>query len=136
MTARKRSSSASVSDYIAGLPEGLRAEVEALRRVILSAAEGIGEEVKWNAPSFHAGEHFATMRLKGKVPLQLILHLGAKKSIIPRSSIEDPTGLLEWLGPDRACVSFTELGEVNARASALQAILRQWLQHVPGRDPS
>lgn len=134
MTTRKSSNPASVADYIAGLPEPLRSEVEALRGVIRSAADGIGEEVKWNAPSFCMSEHFATMRLNGKVPLQLILHLGARKNFIPRGAIEDPTGLLRWLGPDRACVDFASPGAVAARASALQAIVRQWLRHVPVRS--
>lgn len=132
MPNRKPSSSASVADYIAALPQPLRAEVEALRKVILSSAKGIGEEIKWNAPSFHVGEHFATMRLRGKVPLQLILHLGAKsKATIPRDAIADPSGLLQWLGPDRACIEFVEPGEVAARARALKAILGQWVKFVP-----
>lgn len=133
MAIRKSSSAPTVAQYIAGLPEPLRAEVEALRRVILSAADGIGEEVKWNAPSFHAGEHFATMRLRGKVPLQLILHLGARKSAIPRDAIQDPSSLLKWLGPDRACVDFAQPGAVAAAAGAIQAIVRQWVLHVPTR---
>ena len=101
--------------------------------MVRSAAESIGEELKWNAPSFHAGEHFATMRLNGKPPLQLILHLGAKKSAMPAGAIDDPEGLLRWLGPDRACVGFAGPGAVAARADALRAILRQWLPHVPAR---
>lgn len=133
MASRKSSSSVTVAEYIAGLPASLRSEVETLRRAILSAADRIEEEVKWNAPSFRVGEHFATMRLNGKVPLQLILHLGAKKSFVPRGDIEDPAGLLQWLGPDRACIGFAEPGAVAARASALQAIVRQWVRHVPAR---
>lgn len=134
MVTRKSAAAVSVADYINGLSEPLRTEVEALRQVILSAAEGIGEEVKWNSPSFYLGEHFATMRLNGKVLLQLILHLGAKKGAsIPQAAISDPAGLLKWLGPDRACVEFSGPGTVVGRASALQAIISQWLQHVGAR---
>jgi hypothetical protein len=133
MAIRKIASTPSVAQYIAALPEPLRAEVETLRRVILNAADGIGEEVKWNAPSFHAGEHFATLRLRGRVPLQLILHLGVRKSAIPRDAIQDPSSLLKWLGPDRACVDFAEPGAVAAAAGAIQAIVRQWVRYVPAR---
>jgi hypothetical protein len=73
------------------------------------------------------------MRLNGKVPLQLILHLGAKKSSLPPGAIEDPTGVLQWLGPDRACISFAKTGAVAAKAAALQAIVCQWVRHVPAR---
>ena len=130
---RKSPSAGSVADYIAGLPMPLREDVEALRCAILASVDSIGEEIKWNAPSFYSGEHFATMRLNGKVPLQLILHLGVKKSAIARDSIEDPEGVLQWLGPDRACISFLSPGSVAARVAAVQHIVRQWVHHVPAR---
>ena len=129
----RKSPAGSVADYIAGLPLPLREDVEALRCAILASGDGIGEAIKWNAPSFHAGEHFATMRLNGKVPLQLILHLSAKKSSIARDSIEDPEGLLQWLGPDRACISFPRPGSVAARVPPVRHIVRQWVQHVPAQ---
>lgn len=134
MGTRKLSSAGSVADYIAGLPQPLRKDVELLRSAILASASGIGEEIKWNAPSFYTGEHFATMRLRGKVRLQLILHLGSKKSAIPRDSIDDPEELLQWLGPDRACISFPDPGSVGARVASVQHIIRQWVQHVPARS--
>jgi len=62
----------SVSKYLSNLPHSLQSEIEALRRIILGVPDGIGEEVKWSVPSFFTGEHFATMRLKGKVPVQMI----------------------------------------------------------------
>lgn len=133
MATRKAAPAASVTEYIARLGEPLRSEVEALRQVVLGVANGIGEEVKWNAPSFRMGQHFATLRLNGKVPLQIILHLGAKKSSLPQSAIDDPAGLLQWLGPDRACVGFAKPGAVAAQASALRAIVRQWVRYVPVR---
>lgn len=133
MASRKSPSTNSVADYIDGLAPPLRDDVEALRGAILASANGIGEEIKWNAPSFYTGEHFATMRLNGKVPLQLILHLGAKRSFIARDSIEDPAGLLQWLGPDRACISFPAPGSVAARTASVQHIVSQWVQHVPAR---
>lgn len=120
-----------VEAYIAALDHPLRPDIEALRRLILSIDASVGEEVKWNSPSFHAGEHFATMRLNGREPLQLILHLGAKKACMPDGAIEDASGLLRWLGPDRACVTFIAPGQVQAREDALRAILQQWIRHVP-----
>jgi hypothetical protein len=131
---RKPPSAVSIADYIAGLASPLREDVESLRGAILEAAEDIGEEIKWNAPSFFTGQHFATMRLNGKVPLQLILHLGVKKSSIDCDSIRDPDGLLQWLAPDRACISFSAPGSVAARLPAVQDIIRQWVQHVPARS--
>lgn len=135
MSKRRSTSTISIADFIAGLASPLRDDVESLRCAILASADGIGEEIKWSAPSFFTGEHFATMRLNGKVPLQLILHLGARKSSIARDSIRDPDGLLQWLGADRACIDFPALGSVAARLPAVQDIIRQWVQHVPARAP-
>ncbi len=78
MGTRKVKSTQTVDALLAGLEHPRLADIEELRGVVLSASDGIGEEVKWNSPSFHTGGHFATMRLYGKVPVQLILHLGAK----------------------------------------------------------
>ncbi|WP_126941892.1 hypothetical protein [Xanthomonas sp. BRIP62409] len=87
MATRTLATKFSVPDYINNLAKPLQSEVQQLRVVILGVAVGIGEEMKWNASSFFLGEHFATIRLRGKVPSQLILHLGAKKGAsIPKAA--------------------------------------------------
>ena len=134
MGTRKAKSAQSVDELLAGLDHPLRTDIDGLRRAVLSTSDSISEEVKWNSPSFYTGEHFATMRLNGKVPIQLILHLGAKKASLPSGAVQDPEGLLQWLGPDRACLDFSEPGDVGRRTGALKAILRQWIQHVPARS--
>ncbi len=123
--------SESVQAYITRLQHPLLDDVIALRKLILLADRSIGESIKWNAPSFYTTVHFATMRLSGKPPLQLILHLGAKKQVMPTGAIADPDSLLTWLGPDRACVSFPTVGSVAAKRGQLTAILKQWIRQVP-----
>lgn len=130
---RKGKAAHSVDKLVADMNHPLERDIQELRQVVRSASDGIGEEVKWNSPSFYTGEHFATLRLNGKVPIQPILHLGVRGGKIPVDTIQDPSGLLRWLGPDRACINFTESGDVHKRAGAVQAILRQWIQHVPAR---
>ena len=71
--------STAVDALINKLDHPLIAEIRALRELILGVDPKIAEEIKWNSPSFYTTEHFATLRLNGKPPLQLILHLGAKK---------------------------------------------------------
>lgn len=41
-----------VAAYIAGMKHPLRQVVKDLRRIILSVDTEIGEEIKWNAPTF------------------------------------------------------------------------------------
>ena len=128
---KKSAGTPSVDAYLATLDHPRLPDILALRALIRDLDPAIGEEIKWNAPSFFTTEHFATMRLVGKPPLQLILHLGAKKQTMPGGAIDDPSKLLTWLGPDRACINFDEEGAVTAHRDALQAVVRQWLTHVP-----
>ena len=119
-----------VEAFLAALDHPLKREVVALRRILLGVDPAISEEIKWNAPSFRTTQHFATMQLRSKDAVRLILHLGAKKRALPREAIADPHGLLEWLGPDRAIASFRGAAELAAGEAALVAIVRQWLRHV------
>ena len=63
----------------------------------------------------------------------VVLHLGARSQSqgAPRASIDDPTGLLEWRGPDRATVTFADRADIAARQDVFVAVLRQWLAFVP-----
>lgn len=105
--------------------------IEALRRVIVRTDPAIREGIKWNAPSFRTGEWFATTHLRAKSGIALILHLGAKVRGAPTPEIDDPARLLEWLGKDRARITFADVAAVDAAGPALERILRQWIRHVP-----
>ncbi|MEQ1612074.1 MAG: hypothetical protein ABL904_04925 [Hyphomicrobiaceae bacterium] len=54
----------------------------ALRKVILGADPSISDGVKWNAPSFCTTEYFATINLRAKAGVEVILHFGAKRNRI------------------------------------------------------
>jgi hypothetical protein len=68
-----------VDAFLKSIDHPFEKEILALRQIILGAAPGIGEGIKWNAPSFQTSEYFATFHLRAKDCVQLILHLGAKK---------------------------------------------------------
>ena len=123
-----------VDDLINGLDHPLIPEIRALRDLILGVDTAIREEIKWNSPSFYTTEHFATMRLNGKPPLQLILHLGARKQSIPAGAIEDPQGILKWLGPDRAVVNLPTSDAFAHTRESLAAVIHQWLEYVPAAN--
>ena len=67
---------------------------------------GIEEGVKWNSLSFRTrggqGEWFATVNLREKQGVGLILRFGAKKNALSETgvAIADPAGLLRWLAKD------------------------------------
>ena len=121
-----------VEAFLAALEHPQKAEILALRRVVLGADPRISEGIKWNAPSFRTSEDFATFHLRARGGVQLILHFGAKKreGKSPRAAIADPESLLEWLGPDRASVRFRDEKEIASRRSAFRKVVRQWIAHV------
>lgn len=115
---------ASVEDYLASLTEDRRAEVNALRELVLDAEPELVEIVKWNSPNFTlAGEDRLTINAAGKGPVRLILHLGTQiaedKAAAPTFA-GDPLGLLTWHSNIRASLV---LGD---RDAAL-AVVRAWL---------
>ena len=64
--------------------------------------------------------------------MQLVLHLGAKPraDATVRLAVSDPDGRLEWKSPDRATLTVRDAEDAAARAPALTAIVRTWLQHL------
>ncbi|HEV2735311.1 MAG TPA: DUF1801 domain-containing protein [Longimicrobiaceae bacterium] len=121
-----------VESFLAALDHPFKPEILALRQVILGAAPGIAEGIKWNAPSFRTSEWFATFHLRARDGVQVILHLGAKKrdDLAGVAAIADPEGLLEWLAVDRASTKFRDLADIEARGPAFTAIVREWIRHV------
>lgn len=120
-----------VDAFVASLVHPHKPEILALRAIVLKAHPSIREGIKWNSLSFHTSEYFATVHLRAKDGVQLILHLGAKKRDgSARLAIADPQGLLEWLAPDRASVKFRDAREVAEKQKAFTAVIRQWVAHV------
>ena len=131
-TPRKASEPADVDTFLASLDHPHKPEILALRQIILDADPGIAEGIKWNAPSFRTSEYFATMHLRAKNGVQLILHFGAKKraELDAGGKIADPESILEWLAVDRAVAKFRDLQDIAAKRAAFTSVIRQWIAHV------
>jgi hypothetical protein len=121
-----------VDEFMRGLEHPFKPLVQHLRDVILGADPSIAEGVKWNAPSFRTTEYFATTNLRAKAGVGLILHLGAKVRELAEGAvaIDDPMGLLKWLGKDRAMVEFADHDRLDESKAELIAVLRQWITYV------
>ena len=118
-----------VEAFLALLKHPLEPEIRAIRSIILGADPTIAEGIKWNAPSFHTTEDFATIHLRGKTGVQVVMHLGVKtrSDTRARETIADPAALLEWRGADRATVTFVDLQDVKRKAKAFAEIVRRWI---------
>ena len=120
-----------VESFLSALDHPRKAEIQALRKIILAVDRRISEGIKWNAPSFRTEEYFATFHLRAKEGVQVILHRGAKKREpgTEGPAVADPDSLLEWLAADRALVRFSDRKDITAKRAAFTEILRQWITH-------
>lgn len=134
MSAPKKATAREAGDaeaFLASLQHPRKTEILALRRIILAADPAIADGVKWNSLSFRTADWFATVHLRAKDGVQLILHLGARhKDNTARLAIPDPRNLLQWLADDRATVRFADLNDVGAKRAAFAQVVRQWIRHV------
>jgi hypothetical protein len=130
--ASKTDTSAAVDDLLLTLNHPATPEIQALRAVICAVDPSIMEGVKWKAPSFRVDEYFATINLREKSGVGVVLHFGARVRDVAAGpeSIVDPDRLLKWLAQDRALVKFANLDDIASRQGAFQAVLRQWIRHV------
>jgi hypothetical protein len=121
----------SVDDFLARLEHPRKAEIDALRALILRADERVREEIKWNAPSFYIDDHFATFKLRPLDTVQVVLHTGARVRPDAKAiAIEDPAGLLKWAAPDRCVATFSDMVAVDAGRAAFTSIVRQWIAQL------
>jgi len=120
-----------VDEFMASLRHPLKAEIEAVRAIVLGADKRIHEGVKWNAPSFFIEEHFATFKLHPPQAVQVVFHTGAKaKSDSKQMNINDPAGLLKWVAKDRCLATFADMPEIESKAPALKSIVKQWIGQI------
>jgi len=131
-TSTKPSGTDKVDAYMRKLKHPLAEVVEALRRTILNTDGEIGEEIKWNAPTFfYTGEmkpfnpkeykrYIVVFNLYQKDCVRLVFPSGAK--------INDTSGLLEGDYADgRRLAFFHNVAEVGSKRKALQRAIKRWL---------
>ncbi len=126
-----KSAAVSVDALLAARAHPLDAELQTLRRIIVEADPRIRESVKWNAPSYAIGEHFATFNLRRDDRLQIILHCGAKKRATQLEvRIDEPALKLQWQDSDRALLELRTMDEIERSRAAILNVLRQWIAQV------
>jgi len=116
-----------VDAFLDELDHPLVDDVRSLRLAILSLPVGVGEQVKWKAPSFtHGGVDRVTFNLRPTDRLQLVLHRGARV----RHDTEDFTfrddGLVEWVTTDRGTVTLVP-AELPSRSPAVLELVSRWV---------
>lgn len=121
-----------VAAYLSALEHPLKKELALICKDILGISPEIHEGIKWNAPSFRTKDWFATVNVHAKGSIRIILHNGAKVKASAKTglAIDDPAGLLTWLGKDRCLVTFDSAQDVKAKRSAFKAVVKSWVSQL------
>jgi len=132
-TSTKPSEPDQVNAYMAKLKHPLADVLEALRQVILKTDASIGEEIKWNAPTF-----FYTGAMPQSNPKEykrvLVVSNVFKRDCIRlvfwgAGNVKDTSGLLTGDYTDgRRLAGFYDLKDVRSKEKALKNILKQQLK--------
>jgi len=123
-----------VTAYIQKLDPTLAEVVEALRQIILDTDREIGEQIKWNSPSFiftGAMKPFNPKEYKSDIVV-INIHKGYALLIFPTGArVKDKYGLLEGDFKDgRRLAKFYNMEDVIAKAKALKMVILEWLSQV------
>jgi uncharacterized protein YdhG (YjbR/CyaY superfamily) len=104
--------------YMSKLKHPLKAEMEAVRKIIKGANKKIGERIKWKAPSYHYnGQDMVTFNAWADKNVHLVFHHPAIVKI--------KSDLLEGDYKDRRMVYFNSMKEVSAGKKELQRIMKE-----------
>jgi hypothetical protein len=122
-----------VTAYIQKLDVPVAQIVEAIRQIVLSADPEIGEEIKWNAPSFlYTGE----MRpFNPKEYKRYIIVMNLHKRILlvfpSGAKVNDTTGLLEGDYTDgRRLIYIKSMDDVRSKEAGIRKMIKDWLALV------
>jgi len=115
--------------YLATLEHPLKAQIEAVRQLILTATPALAKRIKWKVPSFFhpsTGLDFAAFHPRTTTSVHLVL-------VFPPGTLPaDHLGLLEGDYPDRRMIYLRNMADVQARGPVLQDVARQWVAAVEG----
>jgi hypothetical protein len=115
------SGSAVVDAYMRDVDHPFKAEMEAVRNIILGASPKIAERIKWNAPSFYYKEDLGAFHPRATEYAHLILLFPGGTGIPAKSA------LLEGKQKDRREAKFLSLADIESKRPALEKLVRAWV---------
>jgi hypothetical protein len=117
---------AGVNAYMRQSTHPLKAEMDAVRSIIMRANDKITERVKWNAPSFFYKLDMAAFnpRATDCVQVVFVFHDGAM--------LDERFGLLEGDSPDRRVAKFYDMADIASKKAALERVVNSWVKFIDG----
>ncbi len=123
-----------VTALIGKMEPDLASLVQKVREIILGTDKEIGEQVKWNSPSFFytgAMQPFDPKEYKRDIVV-INLSKGFPLLVFPTGAkITQATTILEDKRKDGRCfIPLKSIEDVEAKANELQKVLKEWLSLV------
>lgn len=124
----------SVTEFIQKLKPEIGKIIETIRQFILNTDNAVGEQIKWNSPSFfYQGEMkpFNPKEYKRDIVV-LNIRKGTALPVFPTgATIKDTSGILEGNYEDgRRMVTLKNMEEVKTKGKNLQKLIQEWLNQV------
>ena len=112
---------AEVNSFMEQMDHPLKAEIDAVRKIILYANEKVAERVKWNSPSFYYIKDIAAMPHHKKEFVQVVF-------VYPSGLPEKEHGILEGNYKDRRIAVFHSMEEIDRKKDALEQVVNDWVE--------
>ncbi|KAA2245401.1 DUF1801 domain-containing protein [Chitinophaga agrisoli] len=109
-----------IDEFVSKLTHPLKAEIEAVIKIIREASTKLEEDVKWGGPSFDYQEPMATMNPRITDYVVFIFHKG--------ELLNDKTGLLEPAPKGKAYAKFHSMDDVKKHKADLQKVIKDWIK--------
>jgi hypothetical protein len=123
-----------VNAFIHELDDHLAELVQAVRETILNVSKDIGEQIKWNSPSFYyTGEMKAFDPKTYKRDLVVVnIRKGSALLVFPTgATIPDTTGIWEGNYTDgRRLVNIRDMEDLGSKKKTLSLVIQQWLDLI------
>jgi hypothetical protein len=122
-----------VTGYIQNLNAPVAEIVESIRQIVLSTDPEIGEEIKWNAPSFlytGAMKPFNPKEYKRHI---MVMNLQKRMLLVFPSGaqVNDTSGLLEGDYADgRRLIHIKSIDDLKNKEAGIKKIIKDWLALV------
>ncbi|NCU02768.1 MAG: DUF1801 domain-containing protein [Chitinophagaceae bacterium] len=111
-----------VTDWMNKLEHPLKAEIDAVRKIIKESNKVIKERIKWNAPSYYSREDLVTFNHRSAKHVHLVFHHPA--------IVKVKSPLLEGDYKDRRMLYLPDMKAVKENKKELQRIMNELLQLI------
>jgi hypothetical protein len=95
-------------DWFTAAPAHQKPMLDVLRKLVLSAAPGVVEKIKWSRPCYSTPRGLFCYLYSTKNHVTIGFQQGA--------SLTDPKGLLEGAGKDMRHIKIVDVGDIDAAA--------------------